>query len=334
MQKTFPTRPLLFAAALVAATLLNPLLLHAGQRGQTGQTPLSANLQQASALMQEGKTADAIAAVKKELESNPASARAANMLDTLGATSEARVVLQRVIDAAPDPAAKSTAERAMAMSFAFDGDCANTVKHEQLVMAYWVTREQAEPQNAFYQQGEMANEAARVCIDSGDLAAAERWYRAGAELGLKEPSPQTHAKSLWQFRLAHALGRIAARQGNKAEAQRQIAAARAALDGDPAMAGQQERFFPYLVGYVALYTNDLKTAEAELTRAVGMGGNQSDPFMQCLLAMTYEKQGQDAKARDLYGKAYGMATAHNPPAAFVRRFARTKVAAPAGNPAK
>jgi tetratricopeptide (TPR) repeat protein len=299
--------------------------LHAAQGGQAAPTPPSPNLQQASALMKEGKTADALAAVKRELESNPVSSRAANMLDTLGATADARVVFQRIIDAAPDPAAKASAHRAMAMSYAFDGDCASTVKYEQMVMAYWATREQAEPQNAFYQQGEMANEAARVCIDAGDLAVAERWYRTGAELGLKEPSPQTHPKSLWQFRLAHALGRIAARQGNKAEAARQIAAARAALDGDAAMAAQQERFFPYLVGYVALYTDDLKTAEAELTRAVGTTGNQNDPFMQYLLAMTYEKQGLAAKAHEQYAKAYGLATAHNPPAAFVRRMARGKM---------
>jgi len=146
----------------------------------------------------------------------------------------------------------------MAMSFAFDGDSANTVKHEQLAIAYWVTREEVEPQNAFYQQGELANEAARVCIDAGDLTAAEQWYRKGTEQGLKEPNPKTHPKSLWDFRLAHALGRVAARRGDKAEAQRQIEKARKLLDGDPAMAAQQERYFPYLVGYVALYTNDLR----------------------------------------------------------------------------
>jgi predicted Zn-dependent protease len=213
----------------------------------------------------------------------------------------------------------------MAMSYAFDGDSANTVKYEELVIGYWVTREAAEPQNAFYQQGEMANEAARVCIDAGDLAAAEQWYRKGTELGLKEPEPRTHPKSLWEYRLAHALGRIAARRGDKAEAARQIAAARAALDRDPEMARQQERFFPYLVGYVALYTDDLATAESELTKAVGLQGNQNDPFMHCLLAMTYEKQGQAAKAKELYTKAYGLATAHNPPAAFVRPFARKKL---------
>jgi Flp pilus assembly protein TadD len=92
------------------------------------------------------------------------------------------------------------------------------------------------------------------------------------------------------------------------------------------MAAQQERFFPYLVGYVALYTNDLKTAETELTKATSATGNATDPFMQCLLAMTYEKLGRQAEAKATYEKAYGLATAHNPPAAFARPFARKKIA--------
>ncbi len=230
-----------------------------------------------------------------------------------------------MIDSVTDPAVKAAAQRAMAMSYAFDGDCANTVKYEAMVIAYWQTREQAEPQNAFYQEGEMANEGARVCIDAGDLEAAEQWYRKGYELGMKEPEPRTHPASLWEFRLAHALGRIAARRGDTTEAKRQIANARRALDGDSAMAAQQERFFPYLVGYVALYTHDLKTAEAELTKAIGMRGNDRDPFMHCLLAMTYERLGRADEAKALYRKAYDMATAHNPPAAFVRRFVREKL---------
>ncbi|HEV2644527.1 MAG TPA: hypothetical protein VGT98_17575, partial [Candidatus Elarobacter sp.] len=167
--------------------------------------------------------------------------REASQLDLQGATTQARVIFQKMIDSATDPAAKAAAQRAMAMSYAFDGDCANTVKYESMVIAYWATREQAEPQNAYYQQGEMANEAARVCIDAGDLAAADQWYRRGYELGVKEPAPQTHPRALWDYRLAHALGRIAARRGDRAEAQRQIATARRLLDSDSAMASQQER---------------------------------------------------------------------------------------------
>jgi hypothetical protein len=81
-------------------------------------------------------------------------------------------MFQRLIDSAATPAAKAAAQRAMAMSYAFDGDWPNTVKYEEMVIAYWKTREHEEPQNAFYQQGEMANEAARVCIDVGELNTA------------------------------------------------------------------------------------------------------------------------------------------------------------------
>jgi tetratricopeptide (TPR) repeat protein len=251
--------------------------------------------------------------------------REAAALDREGKTSEARAIFQRMIDSASKPADRAAAQRAMAMSYAFDGDCANTIKYEQMVIDYWKTQEQADPQNAFYQQGEMANEGARVCIDAGDIDTAEEWYRKGYELGNKEPEPRTHPKSLWDYRLAHALGRIAARRGDKAEADKQIADARRALDSDTAMAAQQERFFPYLVGYVALYTGDLAKAESEFMKAIGIKGNERDPFMHCLLAMTYEKEGKAQQAKEMYRKAYDLAAAHNPPAAFVRPFARKKL---------
>jgi tetratricopeptide (TPR) repeat protein len=257
--------------------------------------------------------------------------REVGRLDTQGRTAEARAVFQRMIDTAATPAAKAAAQRRMAMSYAFDGDCPNTVKYEEMVIAYWKTRERDDPQNAFYQQGEMANEAARVCIDVGELDTAEKYYRMGSELGLREPEPKTHPKSLWDFRLHHALGRLAARRGDRAEAMRHVAAARRALDSDSAMASQQQRFFPYLVGYVALYTSDLKAAEAELTKAVAMRGNDRDPFMHILLATTYERLGQQDKATGLYQKAYELATAHNPPAAYARPFARKKLGLTSAN---
>lgn len=257
------------------------------------------------------------------------STRMASRLDSEGQTAKAREILQALIDGAPTPAARAASQRVMAMSFAFDNDCANAVKYEEMVIAYWKTRETEEPQNAFYQQGEMANEAARVCIDAGDLNTAEKYYRMGRELGNKEPAPRTHPKSLWDFRLEHALARLAARRGDKAAAARHVAAARKALDSDTTMARQQERFFPYLTGYVALYTGDLATAEADLTKAIGLRGNERDPFFHALLGMTYEKQGQAAKAKEFYQKAYELAAnGHNPPAAFTRPFARKKLAQP------
>jgi Flp pilus assembly protein TadD len=44
--------------------------------------------------------------------------------------------------------------------------------------------------------------------------------------------------------------------------------------------------------------------------------------------MTYEKLGDAAQARQSFQKAYDLATAHNPPAAFTRPFARKKLASP------
>ena len=251
------------------------------------------------------------------------SLRTAQRLDAEGNHSEARAIFQALIDNAPDPASRAAAQRRLALSYAYDGNCAKTIELEEQVIAYWVTRREAEPQNAHYQEGEMANEAARVCIDAGFIDEAERMYRRGSELGNMEPEPRTHPRSLWDYRLAHALGRIEARRGNAEEAQRWVREARRILDSDPEMAEAQERYYPYLVGYVALYTNDLQTAAAELTKA--MEGLPNDPFQVVLLGMTHEKMGHEDVAKEHYERAFEMATGSNPPNVFSRRFTREKL---------
>ena len=128
-----------------------------------------------------------------------------------------------------------------------------------------------------------------------------------------------YRKLLWEFRLEHALARIAARHGNKAEAQQHVAAAAVALDRMTELHAQQAGFLPYLTGYVALYTGDYKKALDDLQKA-----NQSDPFIQCLLGMTYEKLGEKDKALECYRKA-AATRAHNPPAAFAKPFATKKL---------
>jgi tetratricopeptide (TPR) repeat protein len=241
--------------------------------------------------------------------------------DLQGNFSAARKAFQEAIDTAATPSATAQAQRAMAMSYGFEGDCANTIKYEMMVVDYWKTRETAEPANAFYQQGEMANEAGRICIDAGDLDRAEKMYRLGRELGLKEPNI-TSRKPLWEFRTEHALARLAARRNQPAEARKHVELARAALDEmkakDAALYQQQQSFLPYLTGYVAYYAGDYQKALEDLQRA-----NTNDPFIQCMIGMTYEKLGQPDKAKEQFGKA-ATAGAHNPPAAFARRFTRSK----------
>lgn len=254
------------------------------------------------------------------------SLRTAQRLDADGKHGDARAIYQQLIATAPDPAAKAAATRRLAMSYGYDANCARVIELEEQVIGYWVTRQAAEPQNAFFQQGEVANEAGRVCIDHGFLNEAEQMYRRGAELANREPAPRTHPKSLWDYRLAHALARVAARRGNAPEAKRWVADARKALDSDSTMAKSQEQYFPYLVGYVALFTGDLATAEAQFTKTVAAMPN--DPFQLVLLGMAHDKMGHADVARGFYQRAYDMATGSTPPQVYSRTFTRTKLGLP------
>ena len=215
--------------------------------------------------------------------------RQASQLDVEGKYAEARELFQKEIDTAANPQAKANAQRAMAMSY------------------------------AFYQQGEMANETARVCIDAGDVNAAERWYKLGTALGLKEPEIAADRTALWNFRLAHAQARIAARRGKRAEAVRYVADAKTALESMTDLRKAQEVYFPYLTGYVGLYLGDYKAALADFLKA-----NQNDAFIQCLIAQTYEKLGDKEKALE-YWRMAGKAKSHNPPGAYAIPLARRKL---------
>ncbi len=297
------------------ATLLTVLALPAQPPRQGPQSGL---VRQGQLLMREGKLDEALTVFRQELAAAPNSIPALNAagvtLDLMGKTKDARAYFAKAIEAAPTPQARAAAQRAMAMSYAFDNDCQNTVKYEMMVHDHWVADKN------FYQQGEMLNEAARVCIEAGEFDTAEKLYRSGTEAGLKEPNISAERTALWNFRLEHAFARLAARRGQKDVAAKHVVAAKALLDSSPEMAKAQAAFFPYLAGYVALYTGDPRTAIHQLAQA-----NQNDPFIQCLLGLAQEQLGQKEKALEHYRQALAT-TAHNPPAAFAKPFARRKLA--------
>ncbi len=264
-------------------------------------------------LVRSGDLDEALALYQAELKTSPDSVAANNgagvVLDLLGRTKEAKTYFNRAIELADTPAAKANARRALAMSYAFDNDCANTAKYEEMAAGYWATVPD------YYRQGETLNEAARVCIEAGSFDVAEKLYLRGQEAGLKEPNISPARVALWKFRTEHALARLAARRNQPEIARKHVAAARALLDSNAEMAKEQEIFFPYLTGYVALYGGDAKAALAELQKA-----RQEDPFIQFLMAQVYEKLGDREQAKALYKKA-ASTTAHNPPAAFARPLA-------------
>lgn len=280
------------------------------------QSPQPEFVKEGQQLIREGKPDEALALYRKTLQnapdSVPANIAAGSVLDLMGKGAEARKYFSKAIAVADTPEHKVGAQRAMAMSYAFEGNCEKTVEYEQQVFDYYGGVKN------FFQQGEIADEAARVCIDSGDLDAAQKWYKIGHDTGLKEPDIKPARQDLWNFRWEHAQARIAARRGDLAEAQKHVAAAKTILD--KGTNPEQAQFFPYLKGYVAFYAGDYKTALDELTKA-----NQNDPFIQCMMGQTYEKLGEKDKALEYYRKA-STATSHNPTAAYAVPFARKKFA--------
>jgi tetratricopeptide (TPR) repeat protein len=305
------------AFSALVVSFYSPACLLAQSTAQRRQPEF---IKQGQQLVREGKLEEALALYGKTLQSSPdslpANIAAGDVLDLMGKGEEARKYFQKAIGVAEKPEQKASAERAIAMSFAFEGNCKKTVEYEEKAFDYYVSVQD------FFRQGEIADEAARVCIDSGDFDTALHWYQVGHDTGLKEPNIKPARVDLWNFRWEHAQARLAVRRGNPAEAQEHVTAAKAILDkgANP----EQEQFFPYLRGYVGFYGQDYKTAMEELRKA-----NQNDPFIQCLLGQTYEKLGEKDKAIESYRKA-ARAIAHNPPAAYAVPFARKRLAFLAG----
>ena len=131
-------------------------------------------------LMREGKLDAALALYRQTLQTSqdslPANMAAGSVLDLMGQGEEARQYFGKAIQVADTPEHKAMAQRAMAMSYAFEGNCKKTIQHEQAAFNYYGSVKD------FFRQGEIADEAARVCIDSGDLDSAYDWYKTGHEL--------------------------------------------------------------------------------------------------------------------------------------------------------
>ncbi len=269
---------------------------------------------QARKLNGEGKQEQALTLYDKVLQADPkaydANLGAGIALDLEGKYGEARRHFATAIDAA-SLETKARAMRMMAVSYAFENNAAEAAKYEQPLYDEYMAKAN------FFNAGEIANELARIYLESGDLDNAQKWYEKGHEAGLKQPDLKPDGVDLWNYRWEHAQARIAARRGRRAEAEKHVAAAKAILD--KGTIPQQAVFFPYLEGYVAYYLGDYKHAIADLQKA-----DQRDPFILVLLAQAYEKSGDRTQAVEYYRKVLDVNT-HGPTNAFARPMAKRKL---------
>jgi tetratricopeptide (TPR) repeat protein len=261
----------------------------------------------------DGKLDDAIALFRKAEQAAPELAQAYRgegiALDLEAKYDEARRELAKAIELSP-PELKDAALRTMAISYAFTRQGDEAAKYAQQAFDAQI----AKPD--YYNAGEVADELARIYLESGDLNNALKWYRTGYDTGIKEPNLAAARKDLWDFRWENAQARVAARRRQRSEAQQHVAAAKAIID--KGTNPDQARFVPYLTGYVAFYLADYKDAIADLGKA-----DQRDPFILLLEAQAHEKL-NDGQATDVYRKIMTFNT-HNPPNAFARPIAAKKV---------
>jgi tetratricopeptide (TPR) repeat protein len=271
-------------------------------------------LKQGRKLNGEGKQDEALVLYRRALSLSPALADVhlaiGVALDLKGDYAEARQHIAKGIELA-DAKSKAAALKTMAMSYAFESKADDASRYERQVFETQVAA------GDFIGAAETSNELARVYIESGNVDSAFAWYSTGYQTASSKPDLTAAEKDLWAFRWHHAQARIAARRGQGDAALQHVAMAKASLDkgGNP----DQQRFFPYLTGYVAFYAGDMKKAIADLQQA-----DQRDPFILSLLAQAYEKSGEPAQAMEYWRKVLTF-NSHNPTNAFARPLARKKV---------
>jgi len=314
--KLHPSRPLLVMLAL----LFSSVCLLAQQPSPSAAAPepkteAMALVKQGQDLNNAGKLDEAIAMYQKALQLDPhlydAELYMGVSLDLQGKYAEARQHLAKAIELASE-AQTTQSLRVMAVSYAFEHNTAKASEYERRafdLQSNWSRYDDA---------AGTANELARIYLESGDLDNASRWYQTGQSTALKKPHITQPEKDVWNFRWEAAMARITARRGQADKAQQHLAAAKAMLD--KADNADQFHFYPYLVGYVALYGGDYKTAIAELPKA-----GLEDPFVLSLLAQAYEKSGDKAHAIEYYQKVLTI-NLHNPSNAFARPLAKEKLA--------
>jgi Tfp pilus assembly protein PilF len=292
------------ALALLIVGLLSAFPARA-QQGITGA------IAEADKLLESGDVKGAITSLDRLVHASPRSfyARIAlgRALDLDGRHADARRHLEEALKLAPEQE-RTDALTTLGISYAFEAKADEAARYYQRAFDADVQ------QNDRGAAAGRANALGRIYLESGNLQKAEQWYTTGFETSRKIPELPASQAALWEMRRHNALGRIEARRGNLAAANEHAAAVKGLL-GTPGLENQR-LFYPYLVGYIAFFAKQYQQAADELLR-----GDQSDPFVLGLIAQSYEKLGDRARAGEYYRKVLATPV-HNINSAFSRPRAR------------
>src|SRR5208283_4677318 len=153
-------------------------------------------VQQGQKLSREGKQDEALALYNRALDRSPelygAHLAAGMALDLKGEYAEAREHFSKAIEEASSDS-KMQAQRALAISYAFEGDAYKASEPELEVFNARLAKKDS------VGAAETCNELARIYLELGDSDHAYKWYRMGYETVSRNPDLSEADKSLWLF---------------------------------------------------------------------------------------------------------------------------------------
>ena len=275
------------------------------------QAGTSGALSEAEKLLTSGDVKGAISSLDRLVRASPRSYEGrlalGRALDLDGRHADARRHLEEALKLAPEDE-RTDALTTLGVSYAFEARADEAARYYQRAFDADIQR------NDRAAAAGRANALGRIYLESGNLQKAEQWYTTGFETSRKIPELPGSQAALWDMRRHNALGRIEARRGNRAAANEHAAAVKGLLD-TPGLENQRV-FYPYLDGYIACFSKQYQQAADEQLR-----GDQSDPFVLGLIAQSYEKLGDRAKAGEYCRKVLALPV-HNINSAFSRPQAR------------
>jgi tetratricopeptide (TPR) repeat protein len=152
-------------------------------KAQATESPeAQALVKQGRKLNSEGKQDDALKLYKQALEISPnlyeAHLESGVSLDLKGDYAAARAHLEKAIEvAAADQ--KNRALRTMAVSHAFENNSGDAEKYEKQVFDTLIAK------SDFESAAGVANELARIELESGDIDGAANWYKTGYDAAMR-----------------------------------------------------------------------------------------------------------------------------------------------------
>lgn len=177
----------------------------------------------------------------------------------------------------------------LAHAYAAADDLANAAKNYEDAIALAQKHNQANTVVGF------CNALGRIYLESGNLINAAKLYQRGYDFAMKSMPEQD--KPVWRARYWHARARILARVGEYDAALAYADKIKSLIDAGTQPQDHLKEIHHYLVGYIKLYQGEYDAALEQLKAA-----NDSDAFIQMLIAHALDGKGDKAEAAKWYQK--------------------------------